>query len=1060
MTKLIYTITLLLFPFVLFAQTRVITGRVINAETKAPIAGANILSKADKSQTDGTGNFTILVELKDTIAVTHSGYLAKQIPVSDTIKTPLLLFVNVDAKQMEEILVNSGYQLLKKERTTGAFTKLDNTILSQQVSTGILERLEAIASGVSVGRKNNTTPNRLMIRGLSTINGPSSPLVVVDNFPYEGDINNINPNDIESITLLKDAASASIWGARAGNGVIVISTKKGKFNQPLQIEVNSNIKVMNAPNLFYQKKMTTGEVIDVEQFLFNNKYRFSDTLSSERVPFSPVYEILFKQRNGQLSPQQAAEQINKLRNIDVRDEMNKHFYQKAVNQQYAINIKGGTSTIAWLLSAGVDKNLDEQNANYDRLNFRSDNRIRLASKLFLTTSLYYTQSKGRSGKPGIADIKQYRGGLPPYTRLADDEGNPIAFYNDYRQNYLDTAGAGKLLDWKYFPLTDYKHVNNTTNLQDIVTNFGISYEVIKGLTAELKYQYEKQQINNSNLRDESSYYSRNLINSFYQPSSNTFPVPKGGILDLSETSIMSHNVRGQVNYSKEWKKHSISTIAGGERRELHTVGSGYRLYGYDKETLTNINVDYANPYRTYITGSQSFIESNTGSTDLLNRFVSVYANAAYTYEQKYTLFLSGRRDASNTFGINTNDKWTPLWSVGTSWEISKESFYHLNKLPYLKLRATYGYSGNVDPSLSALTTIKYIYISPYTQTPYSEVDKYYNPDLRWEKSRQYNIGIDFRSNNNRLSGSIDFYQKKGMDLYGPALLDYTAGLRRASITKNVASMKASGADIIINSNNLTGNIQWSSQLVLGLYRDKITDYYLSSIQGSDFVDDGIGISGMVGKPLNSVFSYRWAGLDPLTGDPQGLDANKQISKDYATITGSGTTINDLVYHGPGLPKIFGSLGNTLTWKYISFTARLTYKFGHYFRRPSINYVNLFSSLDGHSDYQKRWQNPGDEKLTSVPSMVYPLDNSRETFYNNSEILVQKADHIRLQYITFSYSLTKQQIKSMPLQSIQFYINVNDLGIIWRANKYHLDPDYAINAIPISKSIALGLRLNL
>lgn len=1064
MRMYVYSIVCWLFlPLWALAQSsQQIKGRVISRESKLPLQAVTVAAQQQQAatQTNKEGNFVITASGTDTLYITHAGYNSLRIPVSGGLAQPLLIELEVAAKELEEVLISTGYQSVPKERSTGAYNSLGNALLSQQVSTGILERLEAVANGLSVGRKNNTTPNQLMIRGLSTINGPKDPLIIVDNFPYEGDIGSINPNDVESITLLKDAAAASIWGARAGNGVIVITTKKGKYSQPLQVELNTSLKITEAPDLYYFPRISSSALIDVEQFLFSKGWRFADTASLERPPFSPVYEILFRQRKGLLSAAEATEQINALRGYDVREQFNRYFYQNAISQQYALNLKGGSQNMAWLLSGGVDRNVDNLDAAFNRLTLRSENRIRLTKKISLSTGLYWIQSNSVSGKPGYSEIRQYKVGLPSYTRFADDAGNALSLAKDYRSSYTDTAGGGNLLNWQYLPLEEYRHTRKTNRLQNLLATAGLSYNLFKGLTADLKYQYQRQQLNGQTLYTADSYFARDRVNRFYQPfAANKFPVPKGGILDLSEAAIESQNGRGQLNYEQSWKQHSIVALAGAELRQTRTTGTSSRFYGYNNENGTYGKVDFANTYPGFVTGSPLFIDNNQSLSEQLNRFVSVFANAAYTYRQRYTVSLSGRRDASNTFGVRTNDKWTPLWSAGASWDIAAERFYKLKAVSYLRLRITYGFSGNVDPSLSAQTTIRYSSSNPFSQTPTAETDRYYNPDLRWEKSRQFNAALDFKAFNNRLWGSLDVYQKKGTDLYGPALLDYTTGLGVPSITKNVAAMLATGADIELNSINLKGAFTWTSNLNLSLYKDRVTAYYLRSLQGSNFVGDGIGISGLVGKPVNAVFSYQWAGLDPLTGDPQGFDASKQVSKNYGALTGSAVTIDDLVDHGPAMPKHFGSLGNTVSWKGLAVTVRFIYKFGHYFRRPSVNYNSLFSSLEGHADFSNRWQVPGDETRTSIPSMVYPLVANREAFYQNAAVLVEKADLIRLQYITLAYSLTREQVKQLPVQAVQLYANLNDLGLIWRANKHQFDPDYTMAAIPPSKNIAVGVRVN-
>jgi TonB-dependent SusC/RagA subfamily outer membrane receptor len=341
---------------------------------------------------------------------------------------------------------------------------------------------------------------------LSTIQGPKSPLVIVDNFPYAGDIGNINPNDVESITLLKDAAAASIWGTQAGNGVIVITTKKSRYNQKTKVEFNSNITIQDAPNLFYLKTISPNDFVDVETMLFSKNYRFSDTLAPLMPPFSPVYELLFRQKNGQLSQADLATQLQAFRSHDVRDDFSNYFYRKAVNQQYSINLRGGSPAAAWLFAAGWDKNLNNLSADYDRVSLRMNNSFELNRQLTLTTSASILQSSSGSGKPGYGEISAVNGRLPVYSFLADPNGNPLPFYKDYRQGYIDTTGNGKLLDWKYYPLTDYQSYHNNTRIFDWIGNIGLNYKIQPGFDLDLKYQYEQQQTKSTVLYDADSYF--------------------------------------------------------------------------------------------------------------------------------------------------------------------------------------------------------------------------------------------------------------------------------------------------------------------------------------------------------------------------------------------------------------------------------------------------------------------------------------------------------------------------------------------------------------------------
>jgi hypothetical protein len=217
------------------------------------------------------------------------------------------------------------------------------------------------------------------------------------------------------------------------------------------------------------------------------------------------------------------------------------------------------------------------------------------------------------------------------------------------------------------------------------------------------------------------------------------------------------------------------------------------------------------------------------------------------------------------------------------------------------------------------------------------------------------------------------------------------------------------------------------------------------------------VSGIEGKPVYAIFSYRWAGLDPQTGNPQGY-VEGNVSQDYAAIRGASTQISDLKYHGSAIPTCFGSLGNTFTYRDFALTASITYKLGYFFRRQSVNYGLLYRNGDGNADFENRWQQPGDESFTNVPSMIYPANTNRDGFYAGSEVLVERGDHIRFQYITASYDFTNTAWKGLPFKHLQTYVNINNLGLLWAANRHGIDPDFQNRfAIPTPRSYALGLK---
>jgi TonB-linked SusC/RagA family outer membrane protein len=1026
-----------------------------------PVQGADIrlLASGKHTLSADNGSFTLqLSHFPDTLLITHIGYAEKKLLLLSPASLPGDIILEPLADSLAEVVVNTGYQQLPKERATGSFAFVGRSRLNEQVSTNILDRLETIANGYTLSRESGTKP-QMMIRGLSTIQGVKDPLVVVDNFPYNGGLDNINPNDVESITLLKDAAAASIWGAQAANGVIVITTRKARFNQPLKIEFSSNLTTGRPTDIMSYRRISPSDYVDVEQLLFDNKYRFSDTSASARPPFSPVYEILFRQRRGELSSAQAQSLLDRYRAHDVRQDFLDHLYRNPMNQQYALNLSGGGEGFHWMLSGGHDRNTSEHADTYRRTTLRSDNTLRLGKRLTLTTSLNYVFSSTRTGRPGLSDITTIRGQLPPYTFLFDDNGAALPIAKDLRQSYTDSAGAGKLLNWNYYA-DDYTHVNNTTDVTGLLTNTGLSWQAGHGFTLELRHQYERQQTDNRLLQDADSYFARDLVNRYSQLNRSTgqvtYRVPPGGVLSNTHAVMDAHSARLQVSYNGNLgADHRLNALAGAEIRDVRNHSNAYRIYGYDDHILTNAVVDYADRFPSFINGATSLIPMGTTQNETDNRFVSVFANAAYSWKERYGLSASMRRDASNNFGVATNDRWTPLWSMGASWDLNREGFSWLRAFSLFKLRVTYGMSGNVDISKSAVTTISYQGTSAYTLTPYSTVDRFYNPDLRWEKTAMWNMGLDFRLKNGVLSGSLEYYRKNGTDLYGASLLDYTAGLGTQFIIRNVASMKAQGIDLELHTVNLSGLLRWESDWIINYAANKVLDYYLPSLQASQYA--GGFFTPIAGGPVNGLYLYRWAGLDPATGDPKGY-LGGQVSKNYASITSSGSQVADLALIGNRLPTVTASFGNTLRWKSWSLSVRLMGKFGNYFLRRSINYSNLFSNGMGDPDYALRWQHPGDEQFTQVPSMVYPAVSSRDAFYNNSEVLAEKADFIRLQYVSLQYRLVPRS-RQLPFDDLTMYAVMNNLGLVWRANHKGLDPGYPGEWVSPPMTVSLGIRLH-
>lgn len=1049
----------------LYAQDMV---TVVDSDSRQPLAGAIVLSKqsGQKIITGKEGNFSLrLFTKEDTVIISYQGYEAQQWTYSSLQKEPLVQ-LQLLAQNMEEVTINTGYQKLKPNEVNGSFTVIDNATLSLQTGTNILDRLNGVTSSLLVNMgKNNSNPQNttnITIRGHSTINGPLDPLIVLDNFIYEGDINNINPNDVESVTVLKDAAASAIWGARAGNGVIVITSKQGRFNQKLNIGFSINNIVQQKPDIFYQKQIAPADYIAFERFLFDKGYYDALLNATSHPAVSGVVQVLDDARKGLITNEEAAHRLNILGQNDNRNQYSNYYYQKGYTRQYALNLRGGTGNIAWLISGAYDKNESVLKALSDRLNLRMENTYRPLKGVNIKAGISYTSTASTDGLPSYTEVSKINGSLyNPYLALSTPEGTPVAVPTYYNYNWLDTLGGGLLLDWKYYPLIDYKHAAIRNMRREFLINLGLDIVLMKGLTATLNYQHQRQQSVVNRQYDTAAYRVRDLINSFSQLNRRTgvvtYIIPMGGLLDKTVKDLSSYNARAQINLDRDIvSHHHITAIAGMEMREIKQESNRVMYYGYYPDPLAYAtSIDLKNYYPT-IMGSSARIDGGYVLAETNNRFISLYANGSYSAYGKYFLSGSMRKDGANVFGATTNDRWKPLWSAGLGWEVSKEPFYQVPWLNRLRLSYTYGASGNVDLSKTALP-IATVATNSLTGLTRAQVLNINNPNLRWEKVYQQNIRADFSFFQNRLTGSLEYYRKSGKDLYGLTTYDYTGWGYLTEITANVASMKGKGIDVALNCLNIDQRLKWRTGYMFSYNHMWTTGYFYQDVVGLALLTEGGGrITPLVGYPLYAIGAFTWGGLNN-EGDPQGY-LNHELSTNYNELVKQTSTVGfeggSFKYLGSANPEYFGSLLNSFEFKGFEASLNFTYKAGYHLFKPALTYSGLAMYGTGGAEYSNRWQKPGDEVQTNVPALKYPFDNNKEAFYAVSEANVINGAHVRFQFINLSYSFSGwSSVKYLKMFKV--YVNAANLGLVWRANKTGIDPDY-INGIPNPTTITIGI----
>lgn len=555
----------------------------------------------------------------------------------------------LEGKELQEVeIVSTGYQQIPKERATGSFALVEKKQLDRRVSSETFSKLEGITSGLIFNRNTlNNYPGNFdfSIRGRSTIYANDQPLIVLDNFPFNGDFSSINPNDVAGITVLKDAAAASIWGVRAGNGVIVIDTKRGKFNQPLNIAFNTNLTVSAKPDLFYNPNyISSSDFIDVETFLFGNgKYDAALTDVTRYPVVSPVVQILDRQRKGQ-SATETTQQLNALRGNDIRNDELKYFYRNQVAQQYALSLRGGSTWGSHFFSAGYDRRLASLVANNnDRLTLNTQNTFKPLRNLEIEAGVYYIRSNSRVDST-LTDASA--GQFLPYRQFKNMDGQAAVFDWDLSSAYKQDALSRGFLDWSYRPLEELGKSPFKIGKNDLRINGGLKYTVIDGLSAAVKYQYQQIEQNTNRYTGLDTYSTRALINQYSVLTAGTvsgYNVPLGGILYTADGSGVSNSLRFQLGYQKDWSRHSVSAIAGYEISSFESDLNRLYKYGYDRPGGTPSVVDTTTVFNLNPTGTGGISESfqKRGKID---RIRSTFANAAYTFDSRYTVSGSARID--------------------------------------------------------------------------------------------------------------------------------------------------------------------------------------------------------------------------------------------------------------------------------------------------------------------------------------------------------------------------------------------------------------------------------
>lgn len=1035
----------------------------VSDQNGAPLADVTVLIKGTKkgTSTDFDGNYELQAKTGDVLTFAYLGFKTQTVTIGtdDTIDIILI----EDVSELDSVvLIATGYQKIERDQLTGAASVITEKEINQttSVSGNFLENLEGRLPGLVYNARNPNVPQdeQLTIRGVSTFDGVKSPLIVIDGFPTEVSLNSINPNTIASVSVLRDAAASSIYGARAANGVIVIETKNGQKGKPV-ITFRNSTSFQSSPNFSDLNYSKSAEYIGIE-YATELENTFSRP-SAKSTQLTPARAIAFDFKDGLITQEQANTALGALGNYYNLNEYQDLFYKTSIVNNYDLSMSGGGENNLYRIGINyVDSNGNELFDENKRLIANLNTTFDISERFTLDVGATYTNERGSQR----GNVPSYTS-LLPYTRIVDDQGNALPDFNSLLgSDQINAEGiALGLYDRRAKPYSDFLTEKNSSLRNAIRGQVKLNTKLTEWLDFDLGGAFEHDNAINDQLFEEDNFLVRDLLNRSAQQDMSTgnplfVHIPQGDILKKANNTINAFTVRAQLNFNTYLDindRHQLSGIVGTEVRKTETKSYLSSFFGYNEQSLLIGSIDLALlESRGVKSGfpALGFVVPRISTSTYFNerfsdrRFRSYYSQMTYSFDKKYIVTGSVRIDQSNLFGTDPRFRNKPQWSLGANWQLHKEGFMEgaSNWLNEFKLRVAYGLTGNVPQSNSGrfliLKTLQNGLVSP--RVPYNSIVSPVNEAIRWESTTNLNLGLDYGFFNNRLYGTIDWYRKKTEDVLGSTLADPTTGFLQ--YTANTAAIENKGLELWLNAKVFNAdNFNWTSSLTASLNSNKILKVYESNAnayRSQYYVNSS---SPYEGYALNSLLSFRYAGLSEF-GDPMRTRNDGSVS----TITGSDQIeFQDLVNSGTTTPKYVLGLSNQISVGNFDFFAQIMFYGGHYTRVQAPN-TSASYPLAGAGNY---WKNPGDELVTDVPRVPAGFFDPNQgassfggTIYTNADRYVIKADQINITDLNVTYKLPSNFLERVKLLDTQLRFQVQNAFKFNFADK-NIDSD-AINPV--------------
>lgn len=1100
----------------------IVKGVVKDKGDGKPVPGVSVFVKGTSNvvSTNEKGEFQIPVKDASSVLVfRYLGYKTVEMTVGS--RTTINIDLEEDASQLKEVnIVSTGYQNLDRKLFTGSTTKISAKDSERSGVPDISRMLEGQAAGVSVQNVSGTfgAAPKIRVRGATSLSGDNKPLWVIDGIILEDVVNisnealstgdastligssvaGINPDDIESFTILKDAAATAMYGARAMNGVIVVTTKKGRNTEgKANINYSGTYTTYLKPSYDNFDIMNSGEQMSVLLEMENKGYYSHSSLanSANGGVFNKMYNQMYEYNPSTDSfslNNNTESRLNFLtRYANANTDWFDVLFKNSLLQEHSLSVSSGTARAQNYFSTSYTHDSGQtlgDNVKRFTANLRTSFQVsdKLSAELLVNGSIRDQRSPGTLTRQSDPVFGQYSRDfdINPYS-YALNTSRVLTPYNE--------DGSLEYFTRSYAPFNIINELDNnylTLNMLDLKVQAGVKYKILPKLTYSVDgaYRYARSErqhyiLDNSNMAQAFRANQNPGVNDanillYTDPDFPNDPavvvLPEGGFFNTTNNNILNYYLRNNLEFDSQFgADHRLNIFASYEMRYTDRQNTDFDGVGYqyDNGGLVNPNYRY---FKKAIEGGDPYFSMGLG----YDRFLAMMARAAYSFKEKYSINATVRNDGSNLMGKSKVARWLPTWNVSGAWDIGQENFFDGVK-PYIsgaRIRGTYGLVASLGAANnSSAVFFNRIAYRPYENEKESQIytSSLENSELTWEKLYEFNIGTDLTLFDNKVNLTFDYYKRNIFDLIGAIRTSGIGG----QFTKfaNYGEMKAHGYELTVSGSPIktASGFKWRTQFNFGFNKNEVTRLDVDQNIWTLVRAEGAPKQGFAQRGL---FSLQFDGLNPQYGYPTFVGVNGV--RNETNINLQDTNVESLTYHGPVDPTLTGGFWNQFSYKNFTLSALFTFSTGNYVRlQPTVSAT--YNDMTAMSrDVLNRWIKPGDEAFTNIPSIldrftaaarvtkadgttvvsaVYPYNA-----YNYSTERVAKGDFVRLKNISLAYALPSKLTSKVGLSTAQISLVGNNVALLYSDKKLNgADPEFFNNggvAMPIPQQYTLSLKV--